>query len=91
MVLLGGVRVKVPEAPGEGADNPALRPAVYKVTLELRPVHHLDAAPTLKPAPGVVTLDQADTPGGFQSRTRAVSRPLPDYFVLFFSSYIFFC
>ena len=91
MVLLGGVRVKVPEAPGEGADNPALRPAVYKVTLELRPVHHLEAAPALESAPAVVTLDQADTPGGFQSRTRAVSRPLPDYFVLFFSSYIFFC
>ena len=91
MLLPPGVRVKVPDAPGEAADHPALGPAVDKVTLELRPVHHLDAAPTLESAPDVVTLDQADTPGGFQSRTRAVSRPLPDYFVLFFSSYIFFC
>ena len=91
MVLPPGVRVEVPEAPGEAADHPALGPAVDKVTLELRPVHHLDAAATLEPAPDVVTLDQFNSSGGFQPWSRAVSRPLPDYFVLFFSSYIFFC
>ena len=68
MVLTGGVCVEVAEAPGEGGDHPALRPAPHKVSLHLRPVHHLDAAAALESAPGVVTLDQPNTLGHFQPR-----------------------
>mgnify|MGYP001501505965 FL=1 len=58
MLLPGGVCLKVPEAPGEGGHHPALGPAVHKVAVKLTPVHHLDAAPALEPALGVVTLDE---------------------------------
>ena len=68
MVLTGGVCVEVAEAPGEGGDHPALHPALLKVSLHLRPVHHLDAAAALESAPGVVTLDQTNAPGVFQPR-----------------------
>ena len=66
MVLPGGVCVEVPEAPGEGGDHPTLHPALHKVSLHLRAVHHLEAAAALESAPGVVTLDQTNAPGGFQ-------------------------
>ena len=81
MVLPGGVRLEVPEAPVEGGDHPALGPTVNKVDLELGPVHHDDTAAALESASGVVTLDEPNPPGGLQPRPRAVTPALPDIFV----------